>query len=286
MTNNNENILSEEVKPLLSAYFIYKEHNPYFKKAIDDYFLSIFDETNFTSDIFYSKIDVVSEYLFQEIHKILDVFFKGLDNFKIVIDNEGRDYIRITPDDLKGGYLAGIENRIKESCLKINSNDARAISDFYYISELTDDKLKPFEWADGKSPIINSIFSSIISGYIIDYNDYISCFLADMIFQSGYKLNSDTFNKKADGRKGKRGPIKKNIETEKLVSAITSSTVEKYPNVSDHKLTQAIQKHLYSKKIDNSYNTVKKWVIARREQEGKTHNGGESYKGTISLVIP
>ncbi|HAF2128637.1 TPA: hypothetical protein G9F27_002821 [Salmonella enterica] len=286
MTNNNENILSEEIKPLLSAYFIYKEHTPYFKKAIDDYFLSMFDNINFTSDMFYSRIDTISEYLFQEIHKILDVFFKNLDNFKCIIDNEGRDYIRITPNDLKGGYLTGIENRIKESRLKINSNDARAISDFYYISELTDDKLKPFEWADGKFPIINSIFSSIISGYIIDYNDYISCFLADMIFESGYKFNSDTFNKKTDGRKGKRGPIKKNIETEKLVSAITSATVEKYPNVSDHKLTQAIQKHLYSKKIENSYNTVKKWVIARREQEGTTHNGEESYKGVISLVIP
>lgn len=285
MTNNNENILSEEVKPLLSAYFIYKEHNPYFKKAIDDYFLSMFDNTNFTSDVFYSRIDIVSEYLFQEIHKILDLFFKNLDNFKIVIDNEGRDYIRITPNDLKGGFLTGIENRIKESRLKINSNDAKAISDFYYISGLTDDKLKPFEWADGKSPIINSIFSSIISGYIIDYNDYISCFLADMIFQSCYKFNSDTFNKKADGRKGKRGPRKENIQTQKEVFTITIATVEKYPNVSDHKLAQAIQKHLLGKKIDRCYNTIKGWVKQCREQEGKTHNGEESYKGTISLVI-
>ncbi|EHI9910503.1 hypothetical protein J9M50_004096, partial [Salmonella enterica] len=111
-------------------------------------------------------------------------------------------------------------------------------------------------------------------------------FLSEMIFESGYKFNSDTFNKKTDGRKGKRGPIKENIPIMQEVFNITIATVEKYPNVSNDKLTKAIQRHLASKNINKSYNTVKGWVIECREQEGKTFNGEGTYKGLISLVIP
>ncbi|ELD7755895.1 hypothetical protein QJE43_002132, partial [Salmonella enterica] len=98
--------------------------------------------------------------------------------------------------------------------------------------------------------------------------------------------NNPNLNLKPTLNLKKRGPIKRNVETKKLVSDITSATVEKYPNVSDHKLSQAIREHLSSKKNDISYNTIKKWVKERREQEGTTCNLEESYKGVISLVIP
>ncbi|EAA2773408.1 hypothetical protein DNU52_12630, partial [Salmonella enterica subsp. diarizonae] len=185
-------------------------------------------------------------------------------------------------DDTKN-IFSSVEFEFKSSGINIDYNVVNSISAYYFFTRF----FNYIQWDKIElHPTLETIISSITNKYIIDYNNYISCFLADMIFQSGYKFNSDTFNKKADGRKGKRGPIKKNIETEKLVSAITSATVEKYPNVSDHKLAQAIQKYLYSKNVDNSYNTVKKWVIARRKQEGTTHHGKESYKGAISLVIP
>ncbi len=274
MTSDNENILNKYVKSSLSAYFIHKESNPYFKKTIDDYLLNIFNVPNVTLDMFNHISNLAAEYIFHELNRIISTIFLRISNSYIDLSN-------------KDVILKKIEDEFKCNQLDIDANTVKTIASFYSVSLFTENGLEYFKW-DGESynPIIATITSSIISKYIIGYNDYISCFLGDMIFESGYKFNSDIFNKKSDGRKGKRGPIKKNIETEKLVSAITSATVEKYPNVSDHKLTQAIQKHLYSKKIDNSYNTVKKWVKEHREQEGTTCNGEESYKGVISLVIP
>ncbi|ECV2983052.1 hypothetical protein F2368_16805 [Salmonella enterica] len=274
MTNNNENILSEEIKPLLLSYFIYKEENPYFKKAIDDYLLGMFDDDNFTPDIFYLKTNSICEYIIEEAQNIINSFLKRVGDLDIY--KADREYI-----------LKKIELEIISARLDVDKNIIEYLASYYLLGYFSKDAYKymNYEGVQG-SPLIDVIVAAILYRCNASYNNYISHFLSEMIFESGYKFNSDTFNKKADSRKGKRGPIKKNIETEKLVSAITSATVEKYPNVSDHKLTQAIQKHLYSKKIDNSYNTVKKWVIERREQEGTTHNGKESYKGEISLVIP
>lgn len=274
MTNDNENILSEEIKPLLLSYFIYREENPYFKKAIDDYFLNIFNTPNATCDNFNHIVNLAAEYIFHELNRIISAIFIRIDSSDVDLAN--RDIV-----------LELIENEVKYSQLNIDKNTIESIASFYCVYFLS---RNGFEYLlcgrDGRPPIISTIASSIISKYIMAYNDYIYCFLADMIFESGYKFNSDTFNKIADGRKGKRGPIKKNIETKKLVSAITSATVEKYPSASDHKLTQAIQKHLSSKNIDNSYNTIKKWVKEHREKEGTTCNREEPYKGVISLVIP
>lgn len=274
MTDNNENILSEEVKPLLLSYFIYKEKNPYFEKTIDDYLLSIFDDNNFTPDIFYLKINYICEYIHKEADKSIRAILERVDDLEIH---------KASRDDI----LKKIELEIKASRLDVDRHIVESLASYYLLGYFSKDAYKYLNYEQKQgAPFIDSIVGAILYKYNASYNNYIFHFLSEMIFESGYKFNSDTFNKKTDGRKGKRGPIKKNIETEKLVSAITSATVEKYPNVSDHKLTQAIQKHLYSKKIENSYNTVKKWVIARREQEGTTHNGEESYKGVISLVIP
>lgn len=274
MTDNNENILSEEIKMLLLSYFIYKENNPYFEKAIDDYLLSIFDDDNFTPDIFYLKTHYIGEYINKEANKSISAILKRIGDLEVHKDS-------------RSDILEKIEFEIKASRLDVDRHIIESLASYYLLGYFSKDAYKylNYEIKQG-SPFIDTIVGAILYRYNTSYNNYVSHFLSEMIFESDYKFNSDTFNKKTVGRKGKRGPIKKNIETEKLVSAITRATVEKYPNVSDHKLTQAIQKHLYSKKIDNSYNTVKKWVVARREQEGITHNGKESYKGTISLVIP
>lgn len=267
---NKEFILSDKIKIALSNYFIYKYEDSNLETVIDDYFLSVFDIDDITCEKFKCVVNCVSVYIFHELYKIISTIL-------IKFYSSG-----IALDDTKN-IFSSIEFEFKNSGINIDLNVINSISAYYFFTRF----FNYMQWDKIEfHPTLETIILSIINKYIIDYNDYISCFLTDMIFQSGYKFNSDTFNKKTDGRKGKRGPIKKNIETEKLVSAITSATVEKYPNVSDHKLTQAIQKHLYSKKIENSYNTVKKWVIARREQEGTTHNGEESYKGVISLVIP
>ncbi|EAA1522377.1 hypothetical protein ACK1W8_002141 [Salmonella enterica] len=274
MISNNENILSDDIKLLLSSYFIYKEDNPYFKKAIDDYLLSLFDDDNFTPDIFYLMVDSIWKYIQEEVRNIVNEILKRVDDLDIHKAN-------------REDVFKKIELEIRLTRLDVDECIIESLTSNYLLGYFSTDAYKHIAHEGAQSsPLINTIALAILYKNYASYSSYLSNFLSEMIFESGYKFNSDIFNKKVDSKKGKRGPIKKNIETEKLVSAITSATVEKYPNASDHKLTQAIQEYLSSKKIDNSYNTIKKWVKERREQEGTTCNGEESYKGPISLIIP
>ncbi|HHP3382608.1 TPA: hypothetical protein ACSA6A_003124, partial [Salmonella enterica subsp. enterica serovar Muenchen] len=272
----------------------------------DELFLNIFYDNNASIESFYSFVDLSSEYIKNEVSVRVHIIFSNIRKILSFVNAEKINYIieldrknsnpkyevserfRIYEKTFKNNKIrlkGEITDLITGSSIDIDNETKKSIIDVVMLS--LSSKTEYIESnAPFYPPVFNLIFESILNKYLASYNDYIIGFLVRIGLGSNCKFNSDILNKKSDDSKYKRGPIKRNVETEKLVSDITSATVEKYPNVSDHKLSQAIQKYLSSKKIDNSYNTIKKWVKEHREQEGTTCNGEGSYKGVISLVIP
>ncbi|EJQ5199641.1 hypothetical protein NZT28_003313 [Salmonella enterica] len=306
MNDVYDNVLSKKTESILSSYFIMKTDLKNNKKELDELFLNVFYDANASIESFYSFVDLSSEYIKNEVSIRVHIIFSNIRKILSFVNTERINYIieldkkksnpnykvserfRIYESTLKNHKIrlkGEITNLITGSSIDIDNETKKSIVDVIMLS--LSSKTEYIESnAPLYPPVFNLIFESILNKYMNSYNDYVIGFLVGVKFDSGDRLNPDFLNKKPDGSKYKRGPIKRNVETEKLVSDITSATVEKYPNVSDHKLSQAIQEYLSSKNIDNSYNTIKKWVKEHREQEGTTCNGEESYKGVISLVIP
>ncbi|HFE6540611.1 TPA: hypothetical protein ACF931_001647 [Salmonella enterica subsp. enterica serovar Newport] len=314
MNNIYDNVLSEKTKTILRSYFVLKNDCKYnkkedIKKEVDDLFLSVFNDANVTLDGFYSFVNLSSEHIQNETRKCFHAIFDRMLKECSVINNHMMEYVyhchreesdpnyKDNPDSIMHKQVIGsykqefehyknnlpkiIMDYINHSSIDMDEETKKSIVDVVVLSR----PLRFNNTANSDLPGLNFILNHVLNKIIVSYKNYIVNFLAEMIFKSDIKINYSTLNKKPD-KKGHRGPIKRNIETQKLVFAITSATTGKYPNVSDDKLAKAIQKHLTEKGIGGSYNTVKKWVKERREQEGTIRNGEESYKGVISLVIP
>lgn len=314
MNNVYDNVLSEKTKSILRSYFVLKNDCKYnkkedIKKEVDDLFLSVFNDANVTLDEFYSFVKLASDHIQNEARECFNIIFDRMLKECSVINNNMMVYAyhchreesdpdyKDNPDSImhkqkvesykqefkryKNNLPEIIMDYINCSSIDIDEETKKSIADVVVLSR----PLLFNNTANSDLPFLNFILNHVLNKIIVSYNNYIFNFLAEMIFKSDIKINYSASNKKPD-KKGSRGPIKRNIETQKLVFAITSATVEKYPNVSDDKLAKAIQKHLTDRGIGGSYNTVKKWVKERREQEGTIHDGEKSYKGVISLVIP
>ncbi|ECL9159889.1 hypothetical protein FT115_03570 [Salmonella enterica subsp. diarizonae] len=314
MNNVYDNVLSEKTKSILRSYFVLKNDCRYnkkedIKKEVDDLFLSVFNDASVTLDGFYSFVNLSSEHIQNETRECFHIIFDRIMKECSVINNrmmiyEYNSHMEESDPDYKdnsdsiiykqelASYKQEFEyyknnlpeiimDYINHSSIDMDEETKKSIADVVVLSH----PLRFNNITNSDLPVLNFILSHVLNKIIVSYNNYIINFLAEMIFKSDIKFNYSTLNKRTD-KKGNRGPIKRNIETQKLVFAITNATVGKYPNVSDDKLAKSIQKYLTDRGIGGSYNTVKKWVKERREQEGTIRDGEESYKGVISLVIP
>ncbi|ECE9303323.1 hypothetical protein EWZ31_04650 [Salmonella enterica subsp. enterica serovar Enteritidis] len=307
MNNVYDNVLSEKTKSILRSYFVLKNDCKYnkkedIKKEVDDLFLSVFNDANVALDGFYSFVKLSSDHIQNEARECFNIIFDRIRKEHSVMEHRMIMYINeshkkesdpnyeVNPEiitfkqefkNYKNNIPGTVIHYINKSSIDVDEETKKTIADILALS--LPSGFKNIEGSD--LPVFNFILNHVLNKIIVSYKNYIVNFLAKMIFKSDIKINYGTLNKKPD-KKGHRGPIKRNIETQKLVFTITSATVGKYPNVSDDKLAKAIQKHLTDRGIGGSYNTVKKWVKERREQEGTIRDGEESYKGVISLVMP
>lgn len=254
MVKISDGFLDGNARSLMVLFFIYRESHQHLVNNVNKYFLDLLDKYEMTKDDWVMVIGEIRYFLYNEIEGLLSIVFNDIDNVidsnKYTEKSKLKNVINYAMNNHRISIRASTLERITEDYYNYINHDVEILS----------------------TPLGERYY--IVESYISDFMNYMSDFLLTIIY--------DVRNK----RKKKRGAISKNKSLKEKVFAIVIATVEKIPNISDFRLTVAIEEH-FSKHPNNvSRNTYLAWIQECRESMGIECSDLDTYKKSFSLVIP
>lgn len=254
MIKISDDFLDGNARSLMVLFFIYRESHQHLADNVNKYFLSLLDKYEMKKDDWIMVIGEIRYFLYSEIEGLLSIVFDDIDSV-----------IKLNKYAEKSKLKEVINHAMRNHRISVRTSILERITEDYYNYVNYDIKIL-------NTPLGERYY--IVESYIADFMNYMSDFLLTIIY--------DVKNK----RKKKRGAIGKNKTLKEKVFAIVIATVERIPNISDFRLTVAIEKHFSKHPVTASRNTYLAWVQECRESMGIECSDLDTYKKSFSLIIP